>query len=109
MFKTNFLRLCADKGESPSFVCKKIGISPAAFSQWTDETIPRKNTQIKIADYFNITVDELLAESMTEDSEADALKRQLINIINSETDLDRLEMIDKLIEATAEKRRKEGD
>jgi len=63
MFKKNFIRLCSNVGESPSSVCKKIGISSAAFSQWDDNTIPRKITQQRIADYFGITVEELLAEA----------------------------------------------
>ena len=62
MFKKNFIRLCSDVGESPSFVCQKVGISSAAFSQWNDKTIPRKVTQQRIADYFGITVDELMEE-----------------------------------------------
>lgn len=62
MFKKNFIRLCSDIGESPSFVCQQIGISSAAFSQWNDKTIPRKVTQQRIADYFGITVEELLED-----------------------------------------------
>ena len=62
MFKNNFIKLCTQKGESPSFVCGKIGISPAAFSQWTDDTIPRKVTQQRAADYFGVTVDYLLGK-----------------------------------------------
>ena len=62
MFKKNFIRHCALRNESPSSVCKKIGISPAAFSQWSDDTIPRKITQQNAADYFGVTVDDLLAE-----------------------------------------------
>ena len=63
MFKNNFIKLCAERGESPSSVCKKIGISSAAFSQWSDDTIPRKVTQLKAADYFGVTVDALLSDS----------------------------------------------
>lgn len=60
MFKENFIRLCNRRGEFPSAVCKNIGISPAAFSQWTDESVPRKSTLIKIADYFGVSVSYLL-------------------------------------------------
>lgn len=62
MFKKNFISLCAERGESPSFVCKKIGISAAAFSQWDDNTVPRKVTQKKAADYFGVSVDYLLGK-----------------------------------------------
>ena len=60
MFKENFIRLCNERGEFPSVVCKKIGITPAAFSKWTDESVPRKATLMKIADYFGVSVDYLL-------------------------------------------------
>ena len=65
MFKKKFIQLCAARGESPSAVCKKIGISPASFSQWADNTIPRKVTQVNAADYFGITVEELLSDDPT--------------------------------------------
>ena len=60
MFKKIFINLCAERGEAPSAVCKKIGISAAAFSQWDESTVPRKVTQIKIAEYFGVSVDYLL-------------------------------------------------
>lgn len=66
MFKKNFIKLCASIGESPSSVCKKIGISPAAFSQWSDDTIPRKVTQQKIADYFGVDFEDLITEDPQE-------------------------------------------
>jgi transcriptional regulator with XRE-family HTH domain len=56
MFKENFVRLCNQRGESPTVVCKKIGITSSAFSKWTDESIPRQATLIRIADYFGTTV-----------------------------------------------------
>ena len=64
MFKKIFIKLCSERGESPSAVCKKIGISSAAFSQWSDTTIPRKVTQQRAADYFGVSVDYLLGETV---------------------------------------------
>ena len=61
-FKENFTRLCIQNNEAPTNVCVKLGYSNATYSQWTDETVPRKSTLIKIADYFGITVDDLLAQ-----------------------------------------------
>jgi repressor LexA len=63
MFKENFIKLCAIRNESPSSVCKKIGISSAAFSQWTADTVPRKITLVKLADYFRCSVEDLLADN----------------------------------------------
>lgn len=62
MFKQNFIKLCALRNKSPSSVCKSVGITPATFSCWTDESVPRKTTLLKIADYFGVTVEDLLKE-----------------------------------------------
>ena len=62
MFKDNFIKYCNQIGEAPTVVCKKMGLSSAAFSKWTNESIPRKATLQKFADYFGITVEELLLE-----------------------------------------------
>lgn len=72
MFKKNFIHLCALRNESPSFVCKKIGISPASFSQWTETTVPRKVTQKNAADYFGVTVEDLLADEPSQIEKAPA-------------------------------------
>ena len=63
MFKENFIRLCNEKKESPSSVCNKVGITPATYSCWTDTSVPRKATLIRIADYFKVSIDELLANN----------------------------------------------
>ena len=62
MFKKNFENLCVKRGESPSAVARKIGISASAYSQWTDDTVPRKATQQKAAEYLGVTVDDLFAD-----------------------------------------------
>ena len=61
-FKENFTRICLSKNESPTNVCVKLGYSNSTYSQWTDKTVPRKSTLIKIADYFGVTVDYLLGK-----------------------------------------------
>ena len=60
MFKKIFTELCTKRNESPSSVCPKIGITPAAYSQWTDKTKPRKITLERAAEYFGVSVDYLL-------------------------------------------------
>lgn len=62
MFKKNFIKLCNAKGVAPTVACSKVGLSNAAFSCWTDESVPRKTTLLKIADYFGVTVEDLLKE-----------------------------------------------
>lgn len=65
MFKKNFINFCNKKGIAPTVVCQEIGLSTAVYSKWTDESVPRKTTLIKLADYFGITVEELLSDDPT--------------------------------------------
>lgn len=65
MFKEKFIKLCAERGVSPSYVCSKIGISTAAFSQWTDKTVPRNATIQRTAIYFDVPVDYLLSDEQS--------------------------------------------
>jgi transcriptional regulator with XRE-family HTH domain len=62
MFKKNFELICAQKGVAPTAVCKKIGLTGSAYSLWTEESIPRKTTLIKLANELGVTVEELLEE-----------------------------------------------
>ncbi len=71
MFKKNFIKLCNQKGVAPTVVCKEIGLSDAVYSKWTDESVPRRATLMKIADYFGVTVEDLLKEEKATTAEAD--------------------------------------
>jgi transcriptional regulator with XRE-family HTH domain len=62
MFKQNFINFCNKKGESPSFVCRQVGLAPATFSCWDENSIPRQATLQRIADYFGITPEDLLRD-----------------------------------------------
>jgi transcriptional regulator with XRE-family HTH domain len=69
MFKQKFVDLCIKRNEAPSMVLMKLGLSSAAFSNWTDKTVPRKTTLTKIANYFGITIEELTQEDATAPAE----------------------------------------
>ena len=63
MFKKIFINLCNEKNISPSAACRAIGLSNAAYSSWTDDTIPRRSTLAKFADYFGVQVEDLLGDA----------------------------------------------
>lgn len=63
MFKNNFIKLCNERGESPSAVCRKVNIAPATFSCWNDDSVPRTATLQRIADYFGVTPEYLLRDN----------------------------------------------
>lgn len=60
MFKENFIKACVEKNVSPTSICVSVGLSSATFSQWTENSVPRKTTLIKLADALGVTVDYLL-------------------------------------------------
>lgn len=80
-FKENFIRLCNNSGKSPSSVCHAVGISAAAFAQWTEKTIPRQATLIKIADYFGVTPESLLAENEQKKDPAQMSREEKLSYI----------------------------
>lgn len=62
MFKENFIKLCNQNNVAPTVVCQAIGLTAATFSKWDEKSVPRKATLYKLAEYFGISVDELLSE-----------------------------------------------
>lgn len=78
MFKKIFIDLCNKNKESPSSVCKKVGIAPATFSCWTDDSVPRRATLQRIADYFGVTVNYLLGAEQEKKAYTAAEKSNLI-------------------------------
>ncbi len=63
MFWENFLRLCNKNEEKPNQVAKKIGIPSGSITNWKNGMAPRSATALKIADYFGVTVEELLGDA----------------------------------------------
>lgn len=62
MFKDNFIKFCNAINEPPTVVCEKNGLSRSAFSNWAEDSVPRRATLQKFADYFGITVEDLLSD-----------------------------------------------
>lgn len=104
MFKENFTKLCANKNESPSAVCVKIGLTDSAYTKWKDDSVPRKTTLIKIADYFGVTVESLLEDKKEETppdpwSQTDDEVRERFLKILDETDEAGRELLLQMLEA----------
>lgn len=61
MFWERFYNLCLQKNTKPNPVAKEIGISSGIVTKWKNEdTLPNGETLLKIADYFDVSVDYLL-------------------------------------------------
>ena len=62
MFSDNYVYLCAKNGKHVTTVAEEIGFSRSAGQKWANGSVPRKATLKRIADYFGVTVDELIDE-----------------------------------------------
>ena len=62
MFYSNFLKLCNKVNKAPTAVALELGFQKSSVTKWSRGTLPTKANQLKIANYFGITVEELLNE-----------------------------------------------
>lgn len=62
MFYDNFLRLCNKKGISPTAAVVEMGFQKSVASRWK-QSIPTDANKLKIAEYFGVTVEELMASN----------------------------------------------
>lgn len=60
VFWERFYSLCLESGIKPNPVAKKLGFSTAVCTNWKNGTIPNGEALIKLADYFDCSVDYLL-------------------------------------------------
>ena len=77
-FYGNYVRLCSAKGTSPSAAAIAIGLDKSAASRWARGSVPRYQTLIRIADYFGVTIAELVGA--TEENEAEIAKELGISV-----------------------------
>ena len=61
MFYSNYVKLCSKLNKSPSAVGEELGFTRASVTGWGNGATPRKSSLIKIADYFGVTVTELIS------------------------------------------------
>ena len=72
MFFDNFVRLCEQKGVKPSRALTEAGVPKSAYSYWRTEAgagndaKPTNQTAVKLAQYFNVTVDYLFTGNQKE-------------------------------------------
>ena len=77
MFWNNYYNLCQQHGFSPNAVAKVLGISSGAVSEWKKGRVPQMATLKKVADYFGVSAEELLCDSV---ASTDSTKQDLYNL-----------------------------
>lgn len=101
MFFDNFVRLCEQKGVKPSRALTEAGVPKSAYSYWRTEAgagndaKPTNQNAVKLAQYFNVTVDYLLTGEQKENPPQQP---------QSEVDADIKWIEQKLVEMSKEKR-----
>ena len=89
MFWKIFLELCVGNNISPNALAKELKISSGAVTKWKDGSVPHHSTLLKIANYFNVTVEYLLGEVGQKEPPADAdgeLVSEFAELLNGLTD-----------------------
>ena len=104
-FYKNYVALCAQKKKSPSAVAEDVGLSRTSPNGWKNGKMPSDANLNRLAIYFGVSVDELLADKkeapvFTEEDE----RKTIEAILNS---LSREELLD-LMAKTAEKLKERG-
>lgn len=59
MFWDNFIFYCAKNNKAPNTVAKELDLSSGSITAWKNGVKPRLTTLSKIADYFDITIEDL--------------------------------------------------
>ena len=62
MFWKNLCMLCNKRNTTPNTVCRELGLSSATATHWRQGAVPRDTTLHLIADYFDVTVEDLLRD-----------------------------------------------
>lgn len=87
MFWENFVRECEKIEKYPSYVAEELGFNKSAVTSWKNGSLPRVASRKKIADYFGVTVDELMG-TKKEPAGMDGLDKQMqeiVELLNSAT------------------------
>lgn len=77
MFYNNFVRLCNSINKSPSAVVLEIGLQKSTVTRWKKGSIPTDATAQKIADYFGISVAELMSDQKSKSGHTTETKQDI--------------------------------
>ena len=94
-FYENYVQLCNEVGKSPSAVAIELKLGKPSVSRWKTGTKPRDTTVLKVANYFGVTVEELMSDTPSAGIKKDPIpkdgavsqeKQQLLDMIDGLSD-----------------------
>lgn len=91
IFYNNFVRLCSDRGISPTKAGNDIGVTSAAVSGWKSGAVPRDATIAKLAKYFGCDISELKNEkTATFNGDGDEINIEVKRLTGNREELKKL-------------------
>lgn len=91
-FYNNFLYLCKQKNVLPTVAVVDMGFQKSVATRWKNGTVPRDFNLLKVADYFGVSVDELLSDN------AVGTKKETAEIIDSPEETERRQLLRQTME-----------
>lgn len=84
MFWDVFERECTKMEKYPTTVVQELGFNKSAVTSWRKGALPQIASRKKIADYFGITVEELMDEKKEPAGmgELDKKKKELVDLMD---------------------------
>lgn len=94
MFWNIYVELCKANGSTPSAVAQSIGLSNAIPTKWKNGALPKSEILLKLAKYFNCSVDYLLTGKKTSPSmELSEDERDLLLIFKTFSEREKGELL----------------
>lgn len=99
MFWNNFEALCAEKGVSYNAAAADVGVkSSGTVTGWKNGAKPRGPVLKRLADYFDVTVEELTGENEQKEkptpSKESELNARFDALLSQMTDADRADLLE---------------
>lgn len=79
MFYDNFIRLCAKENISPSAAAEEMGFYRSVVTRWGKGGNVRKATLERVANYFGVTVADLIGDDSAQQKKVTAQSGDLSN------------------------------
>ncbi len=81
-FAENFNRICAEKGTSPTALCKKLGVSTSKVAMWNSGSLPKQEMMVRLAQELGCSVMDFFADGVGLSS-LDADEMDIIRVYRS--------------------------
>lgn len=100
MFWYNFVNQCEKIEKSPTVVVEDLGFKRSAVTSWKNGALPQVKNRKKIADYFGITVEELMGtkKEPAGDGGLDEQMRNIVSLLSAATKEER-DAVETLLES----------